>query len=103
MGADVLVHSVIHPVFAPGAGSLFPPPVYYRQSNATDLGAMAHRAEIRHLVLTHLIPAIDSASHGPYAIPGGPLIESDFEAAARAGGFEGQIHVGRDLTTIHLP
>lgn len=101
-GADILVHSAIHPAFAPGAGSKFPPPVYFRQSNAADLGAMAERAGIKHLVMTHLIPALDSASHGPFVIPGGPLDQSDFVVAARETGFEGEIHVGKDLLSIRL-
>jgi hypothetical protein len=29
--ARFLIHSVIHPAFAPGAGSAFPPPVYLGQ------------------------------------------------------------------------
>jgi ribonuclease Z len=104
-GADIIVHSVIHPSFAPGAGtgSTFPPPVYYRQSGAADLGAMARRTGARHLMFTHMIPAIGAAAHGPYTIPGGPLDKSDFATAARAGGFEGEIHVGEDLMTLRLP
>lgn len=101
-GADILVHSAIHPVFAPGAGSKFPPPVYLRQSNAADLGAMAERAGIKHLVMTHLIPALDSPSHGPFVIPGGPLGQNDFVVPARESGFQGEIYVGRDLMSIRL-
>ena len=101
--ADVLVHSVVHPVFAPGAGSEFPPPVYYRQSNAGDLGAMAQRAGVSTLVLTHLIPALDAPNHGPFAIPGGALGSDDFESAAEDGGFTGTIYVGRDLLSVRLP
>lgn len=102
-GADVLVHSAIHPVFAPGAGSAFPAPIYLRQSNVRDLGALAARLDLPHLVLTHLIPALDSPLHGPFPIPGGPLNESDFRSATRESGFGGQLHVGRDLHTIRLP
>lgn len=102
-GADILVHSAIHPVFAPGAGSEFPPPVYLRQSSASDLGAMAQRVGARHLVLTHLIPAVESPTHGPFVVPGGALGRGAFESAARGGGFEGQIHVGRDLLSLRLP
>jgi len=101
-GADILVHSAMHPVFAPGAGSRFPPPVYHRQSNAADLGAMAERAGIKRLVMTHLIPALDSSSHGPFVIPGGPLDQDDFVIPAREGGFQGEIYVGRDLMSIRL-
>lgn len=102
-GADVLVHSVIHPAFAPGAGSKFPPPIYLRQSNAEDLGALARRAGIGVLVLTHLIPAVDSPSHGPFVVPGGPLTREDFASEARKGGFEGKIYVGEDLLSLQLP
>lgn len=101
-GANILVHSVIHPSFAPEEGSQFPPHVYYRQSSAGDLGAMAQRAGIHHLVLTHMIPAIGTESHGPYVIPQGPLGPADFESAARNGGFNGEIHVGEDLLTIRI-
>ena len=102
-GADVLVHSAMHPVFAPDKDSGFPPIAYYRQSNATDLGSMAERAEIKHLVLTHLIPALNAASHGPWPVPGGPLGAEDFESAVRESGFRGRVTIGRDLATIRLP
>src|SRR5262245_40836868 len=39
-GADVIVHSTIHPVMGPERDSGMPPPVYFRQSTASDLGAM---------------------------------------------------------------
>jgi len=103
MGADVLVHSTIHTVFAPGAGSTFPPPVYFRQSNVTDLAAMAKRTGVKHLMLTHLIPALESASHGPYRIPGGELSSNDFAASVKAAGFNGKTYVGRDLLSLRLP
>jgi ribonuclease Z len=102
-GADIIVHSVIHPSFAPGGGSQFPPPVYYRQSGAADLGAMARRTGSSHLVLTHMIPSIGALAHGPYAVPDRPLTATDFASAAREGGFEGKIHVGKDLLTLRLP
>lgn len=102
-GADVLVHSVIHTIFAPGAGSSFPQSVYLRQSNAADLGAMAERAGVKHLLLTHMIPALNSATHGPYVVPGGELTSDDFAEAVRAGGFHGEILVGGDLSGLRLP
>ena len=102
LGADVLVHSVMHPVFAPGGGSSFPPVAYYRQSTANDLGTMAERAGVSQLVFTHMIPALNSDSHGPFKLPDGPLSKDDFIEAARAGGFSGKIHVGTDLMTLRL-
>lgn len=102
IGADVLVHSTMHPVFAPGAGSTFPAPVYYRQSNVADLGVLAKRAGIKQLMLTHLIPALNAPSHGPYLIPGGALLSNDFRTAALESGFEGTVHVGTDLMSVRL-
>jgi len=102
-GADVLVHSVIHPVFAPGAGSNFPAVPFYRQSTATDLGAMAQRAGVGHLMFTHLIPALKVKSHGPFPLPSAPLGEADYVSAATDGGFAGKIYVGHDLLSLRLP
>ena len=52
---DVIVHSTIHPVLGPDSTSGFPPLLFYRQSATSDLGAMAKRAGVRYLMLTHLI------------------------------------------------
>lgn len=101
--ADILVHSVIHPAFAPGSGSTFPALTYHRQSSASDLGALAQRAGVEYLLFTHMIPALDAPAHGPYKVPGGPLEAADFESAARAAGFEGDVHVGKDLLRVRLP
>lgn len=102
-GADVLVHSAMHPVFAPDTGSTFPARAYLRQATAADLGAMAQRARVDTLMLTHLIPSLDSAFFGPFAVPGGPLRSRDFESELRDGGFSGKIYVGKDLLTLRLP
>lgn len=101
-GADVIVHSTIHPVLAPANGSGFFPHAYYRQSTASDLGAMAQRSGARYLVLTHLIPA-GADQQGPFTIPGGPLSEADYTKAVRDGGFTGNVIVGTDLASIRLP
>jgi len=103
MGADVIVHSVIHPVMAPGQGSGFPAPIYYRQSTSSDLGAMAKRAGAKHLMLTHLIPPLGAERQGPYKLPGGALTEADYRKTAQQGGFAGNIVVGTDLASIRLP
>jgi ribonuclease Z len=63
-GADIVVHSVIHPVMGPDGTSGFPLPIYFRQSTATDLGSMAKRAGVSNLMLTHLIPPIGAANRG---------------------------------------
>ena len=102
-GADVIVHSAIHPVMGPDRDSGMPPPIFHRQSSATDLGAMAQRAGTRHLVLTHLIPPPGAPQQGAWKVPGGALTEADYQKAAQSGGFGGNILVARDLANIRLP
>lgn len=101
-GADIVVHSTIHPAMGPDKDSGFPPPIYFRQSTATDLGALAKRSGAKHLMLTHLIPPMGAARQGPYPIPGGPLNEASYAEAVSAGGFEGNIVVGTDLASVTL-
>jgi ribonuclease Z len=102
-GADIVVHTTIHPALSPERGSGAPPPVYYRQSNATDLGAMAQRAGVRHLMLTHLAPSLGAPTQGSVKVPGGPLTEQDYRKAAQEGGYTGNIVVGTDLASVRLP
>ena len=102
-GADVIVHSTIHPVMGPDKESGFPAPIYYRQSTATDLGAMALRTGAKHLMLTHLIPPLNAKAQGPYPIPGGGVGEADYKKAVEDGGFTGNTVVGTDLATLRLP
>jgi ribonuclease Z len=102
-GVDVIVHSTIHPVLGPDRGSGFPAPVFYRQSLATDLGAMAKRVGARFLMLTHLAPALGTARHNRWDIPGGALTEADYRKAVEESGFAGKTIVGTDLATLRLP
>jgi ribonuclease Z len=102
-GADVLVHTTVHPVLSPESGASTPPPVYYRQSNATDLGALAQRAGIKHLMLTHLAPPLGATMQGTVKIQGGPLTEQDYRKAAQDGGYTGDVIVGTDLASVRLP
>jgi ribonuclease Z len=102
-GADIIVHSTIHPVLGPDRGSGFPPASYYRQSETTDLGALAKRVGAKHLMLTHLAPSIGAVIHNRWTVPGGPLTEADYRSAVEASGFTGNIVVGTDLATIRLP
>jgi ribonuclease Z len=102
-GADIIVHSTIHPIMAPDKGSGMFPQGYYRQSEASDLGAMAKRAGAKHFMLTHLIPPVGAEHQGPWKIPGGPLNEADYRKAAQDGGFTGDIVVGTDLASLRLP
>lgn len=101
-GADIIVHSAIHPVMGPDNTSGMYPYAYYRQSNVFDLGAMAQRAGAKHLMLTHLIPPIGADHQGPFTVPGGPVTEAAYRKAAQDGGFTGNIVVGTDLASLRL-
>ena len=102
-GADIIVHSAIHPAMGPDKGSGMPAPFYYRQSTAADLGAMAQRAGAKHLMLTHLIPPVGAERQGAYKVPGGALTEASYRSAAQESGFAGNVVVGTDLASIRLP
>lgn len=99
--ADILVHSVIHPVMGPDGTTGFPPPIYHRQSTATDLGSLAVRAGVSNLMYTHLIPPMGAPRQGPYELPA-PLTEADYVRSAQEGGFNGNIIVGSDLAKLRL-
>lgn len=102
-GADIIVHSTMHPVMAPDRDSGMPPAVYHRQAGTGDLGAMAQRAGAKHLMLTHLAPAVGAVRHGPYKVPDGPLTDEHYVKVVRGAGFSGGVVVGRDLVTVRLP
>src|SRR5216117_3188632 len=102
-GADIIVHSAFHPVMGPDRGSGFPPRSFYRQSLASDLGAMAKRVGAKHLMLTHLGPSLGAVIHNQWKVPGGPLTQADYRKAVEAGGFTGNIVVGTDLATLRFP
>ena len=102
-GVDIIVHSAFHPVLGPDRDSGFPPLSYYRQSLASDLGAMAKRVGAKHLMLTHLGPSLGAVIHNRWKVPGGPLTQSDYRKAVEAGGFTGNTIVGTDLATLRLP
>jgi ribonuclease Z len=102
-GADIIVHSAIHPIMGPDQGSGMFPYAYYRQSTASDLGSMAKRAGVKYLMLTHLIPPIGADQQYPFKVPGKPLTEADYRKAVQDGGFTGRIIVGTDLTSLRLP
>jgi ribonuclease Z len=85
---DVLVHEVyspsqVAPEKRPG-GEFWPQ--YMREFHTSDveLGALASRAKPKLLVLTHIIRF-------------GSTSESDLLAGIRAGGFSGEVRVGKDL------
>ena len=87
----------------PDRHSGFPSFAFYRQSETTDLGAMAKRAGAKYLMLTHLAPSLGAVRHNRWNVPGGPLTEADYRKAVEAGGFTGTTIVGTDLATLRLP
>jgi ribonuclease Z len=101
--ADVIVHSTMHPILGPDKGSGFPPPVFYRQSMTTDLGAMAKRVGAKYLMLTHLATSLGTARHNRWNVPGGPLTEVDYRKAVEASDFAGTTIVGTELATLRIP
>ena len=102
-GVDVIVHSAFHPVLGPERGSGFPPLSFYRQSLASDLGAMAQRVGAKHLMLTHLGPSLGAVIHNRWKVPGGPLTQADYRKAVEEGGFTGNVIVGTDLASLRIP
>lgn len=92
VGADVLVHeacraTALHSAIA---GTVFET-IFSYHADAVPLGAVAQRAGVHHLVLTHLIPP---PATGPE--------EQGFEDDVRAGGYTGRVTVGRDLMTFSI-
>ncbi len=102
-GVDIVVHSAFHPIMGPDGGSGMPTLLFYRQSLAPDLGALAKRVGAKHLMLTHLGPSMGTERHGPWKIPGGPLTQADYRKAVETSGFTGNVVVGTDLASIRLP
>jgi ribonuclease Z len=102
-GVDIIVHTTMHPIMGPDKDSGMPPALFYRQSTATDLAAMAKRVGAKHLMLTHFAAPVGALRSGPYKIPGGPLTEADYRKAVGAGGFTGNVVVGTDLASVRLP
>ena len=89
-GADVVVHeacraTALHEVVS---GTRFEP-VFDYHADTVALGGLAERAGVRHLVLTHLIPAPEHADQ-----------EVGFVDDVRSGGFTGAVTVGSDLMTF---
>lgn len=80
---SVLVHEVIRPRLSRAESR---PQIVSYHSEPAELGALAARAGVGTLILTHLEPPPQSEDE-----------EAELVAAVREGGFEGQLIVGRDL------
>ena len=89
-GADVLVHEACRTSALSSliAGTTFET-IFSYHADTVPLGAMARRAGVPHVVLTHLIPPVDE-----------PADADAFAQDLRDGGYEGTITVGEDLTTV---
>ena len=92
IGADVLVHeacrtSAMQPLIA---GTVYEK-IFSYHADTAELGGMAARAGVPHVVLTHLIPPAET-----------PDDVETFVQDLRDGGYQGEITVGEDLTQIRL-
>ncbi|MCC6494673.1 MAG: MBL fold metallo-hydrolase [Propionibacteriaceae bacterium] len=94
-GADILVHEVIDPEF--GRREFGEPPypdhqriliegIYAKHTLATEVGAIAQRAGVRKLVLSHYAPSYLPAEYW----------------RGQVSGFHGAVHAGQDLDSFDL-
>ncbi len=91
-GADVLVHEACRTtVLAEAMAGTVLETVFSYHADTVALGALAERAGVGHLVLTHLIPSPTTDAEA-----------TAFEADVRAGGYTGRVTVGRDHDTVAL-
>lgn len=91
-GCDVLVHEACRATALRDAvkGTVLET-IFSYHADTVQLGALAERAQVPHVVLTHLIPQ-----------PVGDEQEHAFANDLREGGYRGQITVGSDLTTVKI-
>lgn len=91
-GVDVLVHEACRATAMREliTGTRFEA-IFSYHADTVDLGALAERAGVRHLVLTHLIPA-----------PNSPAEDQAFADDVCQGGFTGRVTVGADLMTFDI-
>jgi ribonuclease Z len=89
-GADVLVHEACRttPLANQIAGTVFER-IFSYHADTVALGAMAQRAGVPHVVLTHLIPPPDR-----------PADAAAVAQDLRDGGYTGRVTVGADLDTV---
>jgi ribonuclease BN (tRNA processing enzyme) len=93
-GADVLVHEALYPAaierLAGGVGnaSRLVEHILASHTKAEDVGKLAAAAEVRTLVLSHLVPGDD------------PSITDDMWREQASKHFHGEILVGKDLMEI---
>lgn len=83
-GVDVLVHEAL-------LTSAVRPSLLEWNAGAGAVGALAAQVDVRTLVLTHLLPAPESAAD-----------DEAFLDEVRAAGYEGPTHVARDLLRVRV-
>ncbi len=90
--ADVLVHEACRTTAMRDAiaGTSFET-IFSYHADTVPLGALAERAGVPHLVLTHLIPPPANAAEA-----------EAFATDVREGGYTGRVTVGEDLTTVSI-
>ena len=89
-GADILVHEACRATaLASYLADAALQAIARYHADTVALAAMADKAGVRHLVLTHLIPPPADAASAAL-----------FEADVRHGGYDGAVTVGQDLTRI---
>jgi ribonuclease Z len=92
VGADALVHEACRATALRDLVKGTPvETIFSYHADTVPLGALAQRAGVKHLVLTHLIPQ-----------PNNELDEAAFAQDVRAGGYTGRVTVGRDLMRVDL-
>lgn len=91
-GADLLVHEVCRRRAMQDAiaGTVFES-IFSYHADSVELGEMAERSGVPHLVLTHLIPQ-----------PNDEADEAKFADDVRRGGYRGRVTVGRDLMAFAI-
>ncbi len=94
-GADVVVHEAFRKDLVLEFAAHLPHLRHVAEYHADtkQLGAMAAEVGIPTLVLTHLIPALSAS----------PDMEAGFVDDLRSAGYQGELVIARDLTTVELP
>ena len=91
-GAAVVVHEACRrTALADAIAGTVIETIFSYHADTVELGGLAQRAAVPHLVLTHLIPAPTTDAEA-----------AAFEADVRSGGYTGRVTVGTDLTTVLL-
>ena len=102
-GADIIVHSAIHPIMGPARAAICIRMPIIARARCLISAPWLQRAGAKYLMLTHLIPPLGADQQYPFKVPGKPLTEADYRKAAQEGGFTGTIIVGTDLASLRLP